>query len=68
MYNNHFQGAYILDSLMSYNASENSQSLPPDYHKRTPKAVEDIEGSGMKGDFLGIYAREFDSDLSARFK
>ena len=53
---------------MSYNASENSQSLPPDYHKRTPKAVEDIEGNGMKGDFLGIYAREFDSDLSARFK
>eukprot|EP00094_Tigriopus_californicus_P011300 TCALIF_10907-PA protein Name:"Protein of unknown function" AED:0.12 eAED:0.12 QI:0/0.57/0.25/0.87/0.57/0.5/8/0/764 len=63
-----FQGAIILDSIMSFNTTIDSQILPPDYEYGAPEAFADITNEGRKGDFIGLYSRDYDSQLSNRFQ
>lgn len=51
------QGAYILDSIMSYNSSEGSQQLPNDYIRHMPVQSAEIENDGRKGDFIALIGR-----------
>eukprot|EP00095_Tigriopus_kingsejongensis_P009819 maker-scaffold239_size242058-snap-gene-1.27 protein:Tk09819 transcript:maker-scaffold239_size242058-snap-gene-1.27-mRNA-1 annotation:"hypothetical protein DAPPUDRAFT_306809" len=63
-----FQGAIVLDSIMSFNETKGSQRVPDDYLSATPEAAQEILDEGQKGNFIGITSREFDSQLSERFQ
>ena len=52
---------------MNFNSSLGSQLLPPGYRTHLPEATAAIERTGAKGDFLGLYSRQFDQQLSRRF-
>lgn len=59
---------YILDSIMSYNTSVNSQFIPPDYIHHVPKVSKQIKNEGSRGDFIASFSRQFDSQLARRFQ
>ena len=46
-------GMIVLDSIMTYNSSENSQTLPETYWKTFPETCTEIQSKGSKGDFIG---------------
>ncbi len=61
-----FQGAIILDSVMNFNLSSHSQMFPHDYRMTCPDVVRDVERQGSKGDFLAMFARDYDRQLADR--
>jgi len=52
-----FQGAIIMDTLLNYNATENSQFVPHDWKKEAPHTYDAIKEDGFKGNFLSIVYR-----------
>ncbi|XP_060597493.1 uncharacterized protein YfbL-like isoform X2 [Ruditapes philippinarum] len=62
-------GIIILDTVMEYNTSGNSQKLPPGaeaaFHQLFPKAFESMSSDNFQGDFLTlIYRRTADDSLA----
>ncbi|XP_078595927.1 uncharacterized protein LOC144872999 [Branchiostoma floridae x Branchiostoma japonicum] len=66
-----FQGAFVLDSVMNFNSTEDSQRIPDEERfKEAPgfqEAYTRIEADGNKGDFIALVGRNFDSSLYQTF-
>ncbi|RWS22576.1 hypothetical protein B4U80_01527 [Leptotrombidium deliense] len=59
-----FIGAFILEMVLVYNDSPNSQYLSPDIVRSSPRVVERINKTGNRGNFVAIWKRDFlDNDL-----
>ena len=50
-------GAIILDSILHYNGTDNSQDVGREWARLVPEAVEDIKQSHSRGDFLALIHR-----------
>jgi hypothetical protein len=46
------QGAIIMDTMMNYNSTPNSQTVDPILKKFFPKQYKNITGNEKRGDFL----------------
>ena len=57
------QGFIVLDSIMSFNASKNSQKVGEDYLRSFPEESRKLLKEGAKGDFAAIISRENDNQL-----
>ena len=55
-----FQGAVIMDTVMNYNKSENSQKLPPGFNQGFPVVHKRMEQNKFRGDFLTAVGRQSD--------
>ncbi|XP_066284105.1 uncharacterized protein [Branchiostoma lanceolatum] len=68
---NDFQGAFVLDSVMNFNSTEDSQRIPDEERfKEAPgfqEAYTRIKADGNKGDFIALVGRNFDSPLYQTF-
>ncbi|XP_019645848.1 PREDICTED: uncharacterized protein LOC109486460 [Branchiostoma belcheri] len=68
---NDFQGAFVLDSVMNFNSTEDSQRLPEEERfKEAPglqEAYTRIQADGSRGDFIALVGRNFDSPLYQKF-
>ncbi|KAI2806162.1 hypothetical protein BLOT_005173 [Blomia tropicalis] len=58
-----FNGAYIMDMLLAYNTTEESQSLR-DFWPTLPGFVEEVKEAGARGNFMTAWSRRnIDHDL-----
>jgi len=58
-----FKGAYVIDMILTYNNSINSQSVR-DFWSTVPSFVEDVKETGNRGNFVSVWARRnIDQDL-----
>ncbi|XP_078676536.1 uncharacterized protein LOC144913625 isoform X1 [Branchiostoma floridae x Branchiostoma belcheri] len=68
---NDFQGAFVLDSVMNFNSTEDSQRLPEEERfKETPglqEAYTRVQADGSRGDFIALVGRNFDSPLYQKY-
>ncbi|CAH1265275.1 Hypp3150 [Branchiostoma lanceolatum] len=68
---NDFQGAFVLDSVLNFNSTEDSQRIPDEERfKEAPgfqEAYTRIKADGNKGDFIALVGRNFDSPLYQTF-
>ena len=55
-------GAIILDSILHYNGTVNSQDVGREWARLVPQAVEDIKAGQSKGDFLALIHRNIDEE------
>ncbi len=62
------QGAYIVDSIMSYNDTVGSQAVPGDYAKYFPAVAREIKKEGSRGDFISVLGRAEEDELMSRFR
>ncbi|XP_066284106.1 uncharacterized protein [Branchiostoma lanceolatum] len=65
-----FQGAFILDSILNFNGSVDSQKLPPGDFQNAPgleDAYNAITAHNHKGDFITLVGRDHDSPLYQEF-
>lgn len=61
-------GAFIADTIMNLNRTENSQEIPDDWYKTDPYTTKKIEQNAKRGDFLSIYQRrQPDAQLVSTF-
>ena len=58
--NGKLQGAIIMDTVMNYNNTPNSQILPPSTEKLLPEVYGQIKADGFRGDFLAVAGRSVD--------
>ena len=58
--NGRLQGAIIMDTVMNYNNTPNSQSLPHLTQQYFPEVYGQIEADGFRGNFLSVVGREVD--------
>ncbi|XP_078366709.1 uncharacterized protein LOC144650824 isoform X1 [Oculina patagonica] len=52
-----FQGAVILDVVLNYNTTPNSQMLPPGFQQGFPQQHQEISKNQFRGDFLTLIGR-----------
>lgn len=53
-----FQGAFILDTVMNFNQSENSQLLPEEWRAKIPEETfQAVMEDKFKGDFISLISR-----------
>ncbi|XP_023229172.1 uncharacterized protein LOC111629485 isoform X1 [Centruroides sculpturatus] len=63
----HFQGAYILDSVLNFDNNINSQEIPQDIRKVLPSLSRHIAIGGYRGNFLAMMSRwTMDAHLSSQ--
>ncbi|XP_078366708.1 uncharacterized protein LOC144650822 [Oculina patagonica] len=55
-----FQGAVILDTVLNYNTTPNSQKLPPGFDQGFPQQYQEVSQNQFKGDFLAVIGRAQD--------
>ena len=55
---NHFTGAYILEMLLNYDNSSQSQILPLDMVLAVPESALWLQLNGGRGDFVGMWSRK----------
>jgi len=58
----HFTGAIIMDSLLHYNTSKDSQDMEPEWGEQVPEATKSILDNRMTGDFLAAFTRATPGD------
>ena len=58
--NGKLQGAIIMDTVMNYNNTPNSQILPPSTERLLPEVYGKIKADGFRGDFLAVAGRVVD--------
>lgn len=58
--NGKLQGAIIMDTVMNYNNTPNSQILPPSTERLLPEVYGKIKANGFRGDFLAVAGRVLD--------
>ena len=58
--NGKLQGAIIMDTVMNYNNTPNSQILPPLTDRLLPEVYGKIKADGFRGDFLAVAGRRVD--------
>ena len=58
--NGRLQGAIIMDTVMNYNNTPNSQSLPHLTQQYFPEVYGQIEADGFRGNFVSVVGREVD--------
>lgn len=58
--NGKLQGAIIMDTVMNYNDTPNSQILPPITKKLLPEVYGQIKADEFRGNFLSVVGRQFD--------
>ena len=58
--NGKLQGAIIMDTVMNYNSTPNSQKLPPSSKWLIPRVYGQIEADGFRGNFLSVIGRQVD--------
>lgn len=64
-----FIGAYIIDTLLIYNNTVNSQVINPDVKSSFEKVTKEIEDDGMRGDHVAVYMRNIqDAHLYDTFR
>ena len=61
-------GTYIIDSVLNYNTSEDSQTLSTDTHVLLPDYYEAVKTSGYKGNFIAGVVRADDITLARAFQ
>ena len=54
------QGAIIMDTVMNYNTTPNSQTLPAMTEQLLPEVYNQIKADKFRGDFLTIVGRQVD--------
>lgn len=65
----HFQGAFILDTLLNFAPQLGSQDIPNDIYQNLPEWGNSIRRQGFVGDFVAMISRkEIDSRLSNHLK
>jgi len=53
-----FQGAIVLDTIMNFNQTENSEFLPNEWRQKIPESTfEEIEENDFRGDFISLISR-----------
>jgi hypothetical protein len=57
------QGAYVLDVVMNYNTTPNSQVFPRGSETILPKEYKWIENDQFRGDWLAVMGREKDDSV-----
>lgn len=63
-----FQGAFILDTIMNFNDTADSQTFPTDWSIVLPEVYDTVADNLYKGDFLSmIYRKGVDSILADKF-
>ena len=62
-----FQGAFILDTVMNFNESENSQLLPDEWREKIPEETyQQVMEDKFRGDFMSLISRtEPERELAA---
>ncbi|XP_070563446.1 uncharacterized protein YfbL-like isoform X2 [Ptychodera flava] len=66
--NSTFQGAVVLETLMNFNATDNSQVFPPGMDLAFPELYSKIEARNFPGDFVTVVGRaEDDATLMSGF-
>ena len=68
-----FQGAFVLETILNYNNTPNSQMFPPVFQNFFPQAYQQISTNKFRGDFLAVIGRSYDdakliSGISNAFK
>lgn len=64
-----FQGAIILDTVLNYDDTPNSQNLPAGFSFGFPQQYEEVSQNQFRGDFLVVIARaQDDAQLASRIK
>lgn len=58
--NGKLQGAIIMDTVMNYNSTSNSQVLPPQIQQFAPEIYNQIKGDKFRGNFLSVVGRQVD--------
>lgn len=62
-----FQGAIILDTVLNYDDTPNSQNLPASFSFGFPQQYEEVSQNQFRGDFLVVIARaQDDAQLASR--
>ncbi|KAH3799038.1 hypothetical protein DPMN_152642 [Dreissena polymorpha] len=62
------QGIIVMDTVMAYNESNDTQRLPPGISVLFPTVKRSIESNGKRGDFIvNIYRKDKDSLLGKNF-
>ncbi|KAK2568299.1 hypothetical protein P5673_007308 [Acropora cervicornis] len=54
------QGAIIMDTVMNYNTTPNSQRLPPIMKQFFPETYNELKADQFRGDFLTVVGRQVD--------
>jgi hypothetical protein len=57
------QGAYVMDVVMNYNTTPNSQVLPRGIETILPKEYKWIQNDQFRGDWLAVIGREKDDSV-----
>ena len=53
-----FQGAFILDTVMNFNESENSQMMPDEWREKIPdETFQLVKENNFRGDFISLISR-----------
>ena len=52
-----FQGAFILDTVMNYNNTPNSQKLPDSFNENFPEISQSMKMNKNRGNFLAVIGR-----------
>ncbi|XP_023335294.1 uncharacterized protein LOC111706611 [Eurytemora carolleeae] len=60
-----FQGAIIMDSIINFNGTKNSQIIPTDWRNEVPSTLEQVASNEFRGDFLSIFYRKEPEGLLA---
>ncbi|XP_067649619.1 uncharacterized protein YfbL-like isoform X4 [Haliotis asinina] len=60
-------GVIVMDTIMNFNDSQESQSLPAGFDSLFPNVVSSIASNNNKGDFLAVIGRPFDRDVLNKF-
>ena len=68
-----FQGAVILETVLDYDTTPNSQTLPSGFEQGFPQEYQEISQNQFKGDFLAVIGRAQDdghliSGITSAFK
>jgi len=62
-----FHGAYILETILNFDDTPNSQTVPPGLDLGFPAEYELIKNNNFRGDFLIGISRQDDVELADRF-
>ncbi|KAJ7381122.1 hypothetical protein OS493_004720 [Desmophyllum pertusum] len=68
-----FQGALVLETILNYNNTPNSQMFPSVFQTYFPQAYQQLSTNKFRGDFLAVIGRSYDdarliSGISNAFK
>ncbi|XP_067649283.1 uncharacterized protein YfbL-like isoform X2 [Haliotis asinina] len=61
-------GFVVMDTIMNFNETEESQTLPGSLELLFPKASQSIKSDDRQGDFLACIARAYDASLARVFQ